>query len=56
MFVPEVHKVFFFNIWEMVEMIKTDAIRLLLVAKLKKSSVLAKYIRKIFFVQCQNKK
>ena len=38
------------KIWEKLEKIKTDVDRLLLVSKLKKSSILAKYIRKFVFI------
>ena len=49
MFVFKVNK-FFFQIREIVDMIKTDVDRLILVSKLKKSSISAIYIRKLFFI------
>ena len=39
----------------MVKKIKTDVDRLLLVTKLKKSSILAKYINNYFYSQSQKK-
>ena len=45
MFVSQVHK-----IWEMVEKVKKDLDRLLLVSKLKKSSVSVKYTVHFFWI------
>ena len=45
MFVSKVHKIL-----EMLDKIKTDVYKLLLVLKLKKSSILAKYIGTFFFI------
>ena len=41
---------FFFKFWEMIETIKTDVDRLLLVSKFKKSSIVKKYIENFFFI------
>ena len=48
MFVSKVHKNFFPKIWGMVEKIKTNVVRLLLVSKMKKSSIQAKYMENFF--------
>ena len=39
-----------FEIWEIVEKIKLDIDRLLLVTKMKKSSILTKYTEKLFYI------
>ena len=41
---------FVFKLWEIVEKMKTDVDRLLLVSKMKKSSILGKYIRDFLFI------
>ena len=46
----EVYNIFFFNIWVMVEKIKTYVNRQLLISKLKKSLILVKYIENFFLI------
>ena len=50
MFMSKVHKILFFKFWEMVDKIKTDVDRLILVPKMKKKFNFTKYISKPFFV------
>ena len=44
MFVSKVHQNFVLKLWEIVEKMKTGVDRLLLVSKMKNSSILEKYI------------